>query len=67
MKFNDLKAKALNKNQMRAIKGGSGTCGAISESGSAICNVSKAQALHWAVGEKAHWCCDSCASTHYCG
>ena len=27
MNFNDLKAKALNKKQMRAIKGGSGTCG----------------------------------------
>lgn len=27
MNFNDLKAKALNKKQMRAIKGGFGTCG----------------------------------------
>lgn len=26
MNFNDLKAKALNKKQMRAIKGGFGTC-----------------------------------------
>ncbi len=27
MNFNVLKTKALSKNQMRAIKGGSGTCG----------------------------------------
>ena len=33
MNFNDLKAKALNKKQMRAIKGGFGTCGYKSPSG----------------------------------
>ena len=33
MNFNDLKAKALNKKQMRASKGGFGTCGYKSPSG----------------------------------
>ena len=53
MNFNVLKTKALSKNQMRAIKGGSGTCG-------------KAQAMHMAT-EEGHWCCDSCGSSSYCG
>ena len=29
MNFNDLKEKALSKEQLRSIKGGSGTCGYI--------------------------------------
>lgn len=33
MNFNVLKTKALSKNQMRAIKGGSGTCGYKSPTG----------------------------------
>ena len=49
MNFNDLKNNALTKNQMRAIKGGglngNGTCGAISPTGTRICNVSKSTAL----------------------
>ena len=46
MKFNELKKIALNKTQMRAIKGG-GNCGAVSGSGSVICNVTKEQAQFW--------------------
>ncbi|MDY3789716.1 TIGR04149 family rSAM-modified RiPP [Bacteroides fluxus] len=65
MKFNELKKIALNKTQMRAIKGG-GNCGAVSGSGSVICNVTKEQAQFWAVGDGAHWCCDSCGSSSYC-
>lgn len=46
MNFNVLKTKALSKNQMRAIKGGSGTCGYKSPTGTVKCGVSKAQAGH---------------------
>lgn len=46
MNFNVLKTKALSKNQMRAIKGGSGTCGYKSPTGTVKCGVSKAQAMH---------------------
>ena len=66
MNFNDLKAKALNKKQMRAIKGGSGTCGYKSPSGDVDCGVTKAQAMHMATA-KGNWCCDGCASSSYCG
>lgn len=48
MNFNVLKTKALSKNQMRAIKGGSGTCGYKSPTGTVKCGVSKAQAMHMA-------------------
>ena len=50
MNFNVLKTKALSKNQMRAIKGGSGTCGYKSPTGTVKCGVSKAQAMHMAIG-----------------
>ena len=66
MNFNVLKTKALSKNQMRAIKGGSGTCGYKSPTGTVKCGVSKAQAMHRAT-EEGHWCCDSCGSSSYCG
>ena len=66
MNFNVLKTKALSKNQMRAIKGGSGTCGYKSPTGTVKCGVSKAQAMHMAT-EEVHWCCDSCGSSSYCG
>lgn len=39
MNFNVLKTKALSKNQMRAIKGGSGTCGYKSPTGTVKCGV----------------------------
>lgn len=48
MNFIDLKSKALDKTQMRAIKGGingNGTCGAISATGTVRCGISKEQAL----------------------
>lgn len=64
MNFNVLKTKALSKNQMRAIKGGSGTCGYKSPTGTVKCGVSKAQAMHMAT-EEGHWCCDSCGSSSY--
>lgn len=51
---------------MRAIKGGSGTCGYKSPSGDVDCGVTKAQAMHMATA-KGNWCCDSCASSSYCG
>lgn len=66
MNFNDLKKVALSKNQMRAIKGGSGTCGYKSPSGTVECNVSKTQAQFMAT-ENGHWCCDSCNISSYCG
>lgn len=66
MNFNVLKTKALSKNQMRAIKGGSGTCGYKSPTGTVKCGVSKAQAMHMAT-EEGHWCCDICGSSSYCG
>lgn len=73
MNFNDLKNNALTKNQMREIKGGglngNGTCGAISPTGTRICNVSKSTALsaYAGGGNGARWCCDSCKNTQYCG
>lgn len=66
MNFNDLKAKALNKKQMRAIKGGFGTCGYKSPSGRVECGVTKVQAQFMATA-KENWCCDSCPSSSYCG
>lgn len=66
MNFNDLKAQALSKKQMRAIKGGLGTCGFKSVTGTVNCGVSKAQAQHMAANG-GNWCCDSCASSSYCG
>ena len=62
MNFNDLKAKALNKKQMRAIKGGFGTCGYKSPSGRVECGVTKVQAQFMATA-KGNWCCDSCPSS----
>ena len=66
MNFNDLKAKALNKKQMRAIKGGFGTCGYKSPSGRVECGATKVQAQFMATA-KGNWCCDSCPSSSYCG
>ena len=66
MNFNDLKAKALNKKQMRAIKGGFGSCGYKSPSGRVECGVTKVQAQFLATA-KGNWCCDSCPSSSYCG
>ena len=66
MNFNYLKAKALNKKQMRAIKGGFGTCGYKSPSGRVECGVTKVQAQFMATA-KGNWCCDSCPSSSYCG
>ena len=66
MNFNDLKAKALNKKQMRAIKGGFGPCGYKSPNGRVECGVTKVQAQFMATA-KGNWCCDSCPSSSYCG
>ncbi len=43
-----------------------GTCGYKSLYGTIQCNVSKAEAL-FMVEEGGYWCCESCASTSYCG
>lgn len=68
MKFEQLKSMALDKNQMRAIKGGHGTCGYLTSSGTYNCGVTKDQALHMTMnGTDGYWCCDSCAATRYCG
>ena len=73
--FNDLKARnILSKGQMQNVRGGStGTCGymgpVVNGASFVICNISKDEALFWfAEGANgSHWCCDSCASTSYCG
>lgn len=66
MNFNELKVKALNKKEMRAIKGGFGTCGYKSPTGKVECNVTKRQAMFMAT-QDGYWCCDSCGSSSYCG
>lgn len=68
MNFNDLKNKALTKNQMRAIKGGWGTCGYKTSTGKIECGVYKNEALMMTInGTEGNWCCDSCATSSYCG
>lgn len=72
--FNELKTRnILSKEQMKNIRGG-GTCGYYIEyadgSYDADCYRSKAEVDHMVNGTKAqkkYWCCDSCATTFYCG
>lgn len=70
MNFNDLKVKALNRTQMRAIKGGingNGTCGYVKD-GRVTCGVSKQQVMFATDnGTVGKWCCDSCGTSTYCG
>jgi hypothetical protein len=75
MKFSELKnsSNILSSNEMKNIKGGSGTCGYVGPviNGKRIimCGISKEEALFWygdgVIG--AYWCCDSCIHTWYCG
>ncbi|MDR1056552.1 MAG: rSAM-modified peptide [Prevotellaceae bacterium] len=75
MKFSELKnsSNILSSNEMKNIKGGSGTCGylgpVIAGKSTVRCNISKEDALFWYGdgGNGAHWCCDSCKNTWYCG
>lgn len=53
---------------------GTGTCGYVAWTGDAWfpeCNISKSAAMdgynHWSGTTLRWWCCDSCASTWYCG
>jgi natural product precursor len=64
--FDSLKKNALSKEQMGAVKGGVGTCGYLSPSGTVGCGVYKHQAQHMATAD-GYWCCDSCHLTKYCG
>lgn len=66
--FSELKKRNLLSNEsMSAIRGGSvGTCGFESSNGEVACEVSKDEAIG-AVANGGHWCCDSCASSSYCG
>jgi len=58
----------LTREESKKIRGGSGTCGAISPSGSILCNVSKDTALWWKTDEPGGWwCCESCGTSSYCG
>ena len=62
--------KILNKNAQKKISGGvaqdpvsAGTCAAEStDGGTAIFQVSKADAIAYASNNHTHWCCDSCDS-----
>ena len=77
--FSDLKKRnLLSIESMSEIKGGrmsptsadngngTGTCGYKTRYGVVSCGVSKECALFMAA-DGGHWCCDSCASSSYCG
>ncbi len=53
----------LSKEAMLRIGGG---CGYKTKTGTIECNVSKVAAL-FMVEDGGHWCCESCASSSYCG
>ena len=61
--FSYFKDKSLGRKEMRAVKGGFGTCAAKSPSGHVHYNLSKAQAHLMASG--GNWCCDSCSSASW--
>jgi len=79
MNFIDYKksTSTLSHDQMKNIKGGTGTCGymgpMIDGARDIRCNISKAEAMFYMSAypdegnDNAFWCCDSCASTSYCG
>lgn len=61
----------LSREEMKSVNGGkveAGTCG---WSGGGIsgpvCGVSKSDATALQANFGGNWCCDSCASTSYCG
>lgn len=68
LNFSDLKKRNLLSNEsMSSIRGGHGTCGFLTKTGAWDCNVSKNVAMFMLEGVGGHWCCDSCASSSYCG
>lgn len=56
--FKNVKAM-LSNDEMRQIKGGSGTCGVLIN-GSSWCGMSKYSAMRAAGLNGGNWCCDSC-------
>lgn len=69
MDFKSLKQNRviLSKQQMKEVKGGTGSCGFKNSNGVTRCHLSKAEALHMYDGKDgSYWCCDSCGSTSYC-
>lgn len=68
MDFNSFKNRnaTLSNDQMKNIKGGSGTCGFSTSTGTVGCGYSKAEAL-FMIQDGGHWCCDSCGTSSYCG
>ena len=69
--FSDLKKRnLLSVESMSKIKGGykngTGTCGFKTSEGTIDCGVAKEVAL-FMIEEGGNWCCDSCASSTYCG
>lgn len=81
MNFSDFKKSEnlLTKEQMKNVKGGSGTCGYMVTIPASYddptmgyvtlidCNVSKRDALSMVSLGSGWWCCDSCSTTSYCG
>lgn len=63
VRFGDVKA-LLSKDEMRQIKGGSGSCGVKLSSGQIWCGMSKSAAVFVVSTQGGYWCCDSCRS--YC-
>jgi len=75
MNFNDFKnsENLLSNEQMKNVKGGSGTCGylgpVVNGAQTIMCGISYSTAMFMfdGGGGGARWCCDSCSSTSYCG
>ena len=56
--------RVITGGDQKPISGGSGTCCAVSETGSLLCWHSKAEAEFWS-GSGGHWCCDSCSTASW--
>jgi natural product precursor len=67
MNFSDFKnsKSLLTQEQMRNIKGG-GSCGFKTSTGTVGCGYTKTEAL-FMVESGGNWCCESCATSSYCG
>jgi natural product precursor len=77
MKFNDFKnsENLLSNEQMKSVKGGTGTCGysvtmydEVSNQSwtEVVCGVRKSEALGAVMAYGGNWCCDSCGTSSYC-
>ena len=62
--FSKFKKAAISKSEMKAMKGGSGTC-AYTGDGSVIRDLSKGQVLFLLDMFGGRWCCDSCGSASW--